>query len=135
MTTRSELRGAAEILESTVMPGGTVLCAVSGGLDSMCLLHYVAAWGQARGVPVTAAHFNHQLRPTADRDEAFVRDACAAWNVPLAVGRGDVEKLVKTEGLSVEEAARKLRYAFLRDGGGRAGRRLDSHRSQRRRQR
>lgn len=113
MTTRSELRGAAEILESAVMPGGTVLCAVSGGLDSMCLLHFVAAWGQARGVPVTAAHFNHQLRPTADRDEAFVRDACAAWNVPLAVGRGDVEKLVETEGLSVEEAARKLRYAFL----------------------
>ena len=113
MTTRNELRSAAEILESAVMPGETVLCAVSGGLDSMCLLRFVTFWGRARGIPVAAAHFNHQLRPTADRDEAFVRNACAAWNVPLAVGRGDVKKLAEGEGLSVEEAARKLRYAFL----------------------
>lgn len=92
--------------------GETVLCAVSGGLDSMCLLDLLARWcGEEH---VIAAHFNHQLRPTADRDEAFVREYCGSRGIPFAAGRGDVRALAKEKGLSVEEAARNLRYAFLR---------------------
>ena len=53
--------------------GGTVLCAVSGGRDSMALLHLLGVLGAEEGFQVAAAHFNHRLRPTADRDEAFVR--------------------------------------------------------------
>ena len=113
MTTRSDLKSAAEFLDNAVMPGERVLCAVSGGLDSMCLLHFAASWGRTRGVPVAAAHFNHQLRASAGRDEAFVRETCAAWKVPLTVDSGDVREVAQAEGLSLEEAARKLRYAFL----------------------
>lgn len=62
-----------------------------------------------------AAHFNHRLRgAAADRDEAFVREICAQWNIPLAVGRGDVGALAREKGLCVEEAARNMRYDFLR---------------------
>lgn len=114
MTTRTELLKRAP---RTVLPraGQRVLCAVSGGLDSMCLLHMLEAWCEERGGQAAAAHFNHRLRSAAaDRDEEFVREICARWGIPLSVGRGDVGEYAKREGLSTEEAARNLRYAFLR---------------------
>ncbi len=113
MTARTELLERAPY---AVLPGRgeNVLCAVSGGVDSMCLLHMLDAWCKERNGRVIAAHFNHRLRgEAADRDEAFVREICEMWGVPLAVGRGDVRKHAKGEGLSVEEAARNLRYTFL----------------------
>lgn len=101
--------------------GETVLCAVSGGLDSMCLLNLLARWCGERQGRVIAAHFNHQLRSTADRDEVFVREYCESREIPFIAGRGDVNALAKREGLSREEAARNLRYAFLRQEAERAG--------------
>ena len=112
----NELETARAAVLEGVPAGSRCLCAVSGGLDSMCLLHFMSTWGRMRGFLVTAAHFNHQLRlPGADRDEAFVREQCAAWDIPLLCGRGDVRALAERKGLSVEEAARTLRYAFLRE--------------------
>ena len=91
------------------------LCAVSGGLDSMCLLDLLDRWCREQGASLTAAHFNHQLRGAeSDRDEAFVRDWCAAHDIPFVSGSGDVRGCAEQEGLSLEEAARMLRYAFLR---------------------
>ena len=95
------------------MQGGVVLCAVSGGRDSMALLHLLSALAREDGFQVEAGHFNHQLRPTADRDESFVREWCRAHGVPLTCGRGDVRAFARREGLSIEDAARTLRYAFL----------------------
>ena len=87
-----------------------VLVALSGGMDSMCLLHALAA----RGTDVCAAHFNHQLRGAeADADERFVREWCQAHGVPLLVGTADVAALARARGQSVEEAGRAARYAFL----------------------
>lgn len=114
MTTRTEL---LERAPRAVLPrrGERVLCAVSGGLDSMCLLFMLDAWCEERGGRVIAAHFNHQLRgDAADRDEEFVREICGQWGIPLAAGRGDVGAFAAREGQTVEEAARTLRYAFLR---------------------
>lgn len=91
-----------------------MLCAVSGGLDSMCLVHYLDTWGRAHGFTVAAAHFNHCLRDTADRDQQFVEDWCAARHLSCFTGSGDTRALAETEGLSAEEAARRLRYDFLR---------------------
>ena len=94
--------------------GARMLAAVSGGRDSMCLLHLLSTWGRKHGLTVTAAHFNHQLRgENADRDAAFVRDWCAGYGVPFVLGSGDTRALAAREHLSVEEAARQLRYAFL----------------------
>ncbi len=96
---------------SLLPPGSRVLCAVSGGADSMCLLHVLS---QREDLSLTAAHFNHQLRgEESERDEAFVRDICGQWGLPLTVGRGDVRAFAKREKLSIEEAGRTLRYTFL----------------------
>ena len=91
--------------------GGLVLCAVSGGRDSMALLHYLRARREAEGFALAAAHFNHCLRAGADRDEVFVRAVCRDWGIPLAVGREDVGAFARETGRSLEDAARVLRPA------------------------
>lgn len=115
MKTSTDLAAAKRFLDALCGEVPTaLLCAVSGGLDSMCLLHLLSTWGRERGLTVTAAHFNHQLRGAdSDRDETFVRDWCAERGIPFVCGRGDVRALAEEEGLSLEEAARKVRYAFL----------------------
>ena len=105
--------------------GRPVLCAVSGGLDSMCLLDLLDRWCRERDGRVVAAHFNHRLRGTeSDRDETFVRDWCATHDIPSVSGSGDVRGLAEREGLSLEEAARNLRYAFLRQEAEKLGPRI-----------
>ena len=94
-----------------VRPGERVLCAVSGGADSMYLLCNLLEQGRARGFSVLCAHFNHRLRGTeSDRDERFVREFCAARGVACFVGAGDTAAV---RGMGPEAAARELRYAFL----------------------
>ena len=96
-------------LTAVELPEGGALCAVSGGLDSMCLLEMTVRQGQKQGRRVAAAHFNHQLRGAeADRDEAFVRDFCQKHEIPCRVGRG----AVLPSGTGLEDAARQARYGF-----------------------
>ncbi|MET0017640.1 tRNA lysidine(34) synthetase TilS [Oscillibacter sp.] len=113
----NELPSAEKFLTAHFSAAGTeLLCAVSGGLDSMCLLDFTVRWAAGRGIGVAAAHFNHCLRGgAADRDEAFVREYCGARGIPFASGRGDTRALAARDGLSVEEAARRLRYEFLEE--------------------
>ena len=81
-----------EGLELTLLPrGGLVLCAVSGGADSVCLLRLLLEAAPGLNMRVECAHFNHCLRGAeSDRDEAFVRSLCARLGVPAHFGRGDV---------------------------------------------
>ena len=94
-----------------VSPGDTVICAVSGGADSMALL-----WGlyllQAKlGIRLEAAHFNHNLRGEESKQDAeFVRKFCEFHDIPLHFGEGNVTLGKK----GLEAAARDARYAFLR---------------------
>ena len=95
-------------------PGDTVICAVSGGADSVCMLHVLLSLRNTLGITVEAAHFNHQLRgEESDRDEAFVRTRCAELGVVLHVDNGDVRARAAKTHESVEEAARALRYTFF----------------------
>lgn len=96
-----------------IPPGSGVVCALSGGADSMYLLCRLLEGRERYGWRVCAAHFNHGLRPTAQRDEDFVRDWCKKQNVPLYTCRENVEEYAFREKLSVEEAGRVLRYRFL----------------------
>ena len=98
-----------------MLPGGAhVLCAVSGGADSMCLLHLLKSLEDERNIRVTAAHFEHGLRGEESlRDMAFVEDWCRAQGIPCVTGRGDTRAYAAEHHLGLEEAARELRYAFL----------------------
>ena len=98
-----------------IPPGSGVLCALSGGADSMYLLCRLLEGREKYGWAVEAAHFNHGLRLTAQRDEDFVRDWCGRQSVPLYTCRDNVEEYAFREKLSVEEAGRILRYRFLED--------------------
>ena len=93
--------------------GGVVLCAVSGGRDSVCLLHYLCAVAPRYGFSVAAGHYNHHMRPTAQRDEDFVRDLCRQLQVPFYTDGCDVVAAARADGCGVEEMGRRLRYAFL----------------------
>ena len=96
-------------------PGGVMLCAVSGGRDSMALLCFLETLAAEEGFPLRAAHYNHHLRRSADRDEEFVRRWCAGRSIPLTCGGGDVAAWARERGLSLEDAARSLRYRFLEE--------------------
>lgn len=100
--------------QAMTRPGQTVICAVSGGADSVCMLHVLLALRSVLGLTIEAAHFNHCLRgQEADRDEAFVRALCQTLGVSLHVGRGDVRARAAETHESIEEAARRLRYEFF----------------------
>lgn len=100
------------VLDHSLLPAGcTVLCAVSGGADSVCLLDLVRRLGD---VTVLCAHFDHGIRGAESaRDAAFVEALCKEWGVPFFPGRGDVPAYAAANGLSIETAAREARYAFL----------------------
>lgn len=97
---------------SELLPAGAnVLCAVSGGADSMALLHMLLQRGD---LAVRAAHFEHGLRGEESlRDAAFVEDWCRENGVPCLTEHGDVRAYAREHGLGIEEAARERRYAFL----------------------
>ena len=92
----------------------SLLVAVSGGPDSMVLLHLLDSFAPSFGVTLRAAHLHHGLRGRdADRDLALVRRTCRSLGVPLLAGRSDVRARARRMGLSFETAAREARYAFL----------------------
>lgn len=97
--------------------GSAVLCALSGGADSVYLLCRLLEGGYT----VYAAHYNHHLRPTAQRDEAFVRGWCESHQIPLVAEGGDVAAYADEMGMGIEEAARELRYDFLQRAAGECG--------------
>lgn len=105
----NELRAFARRYEMFA-PGDAVFCAVSGGPDSMALLMALYLLQKPLGITLGAAHFNHHLRGAeSDRDEAFVRDFCAQYQIPLEVGGCVVAAGEK----GLEAAAREVRYGFL----------------------
>ena len=96
--------------------GGLVLCAVSGGLDSVTLLHFLHRLAEEENFRLTVAHFNHRLRGEAsEADARFVEQLCAQWSIPCVAGDGDVAAYAQEHGMGIEEAARHCRYAFLEE--------------------
>ncbi len=94
--------------------GQAVLAAVSGGLDSMALLHALHQLSSRHRWRLTVAHFNHQLRGrSSDADEKLVRQTAAAMGLPFVAGRADVGEFAQKTKLSVEMAARKVRHDFF----------------------
>jgi tRNA(Ile)-lysidine synthase len=94
--------------------GQAVLVAISGGLDSMTLLHALHELSFHHRWRLTVAHFNHQLRGrSSDADEKLVRQTAVAMRLPFVAGRASVKEFAKKTKLSVEMAARRLRHDFF----------------------
>lgn len=91
-------------------PGQNVAVALSGGRDSVCLLHLFKKLQPSFGYQLSAAHINHGLRKEAGEEEAFCRRLCDELQIPLAVFPVNVQARMKSSGESMEEAARNLRY-------------------------
>jgi tRNA(Ile)-lysidine synthase len=105
-------------------PGDAVVIGVSGGPDSLCLLHLLLRLRDEYALRLHVAHLNHQLRGAeAEADAAFVTRLAAEWGLPATVEARDVPALAKERKLAIEEAARQARYAFL----GRVARAVGAH--------
>ena len=104
------MRSEISLSRELIPPGSRVLCAVSGGADSVCLLHLVRSLGDAECL---CAHFDHGLRPDSREDAAFVEELCRRWDIPFLTDLGDVEARRRAAGESTETAARALHYDFL----------------------
>jgi tRNA(Ile)-lysidine synthase len=103
-------------------PGTRVLVAVSGGADSTALAHLLAAIAPESGFEIAGlAHVNHGLRPGAAVDESFCRELAATLGVRFDAEHLDVAAEARRLRTSIEDAGRRLRYAFLREAASRAG--------------
>ena len=106
-------------------PGSRVLVGLSGGSDSVALARILVELAPSGGFEVVGlAHLNHRLRPTAGRDESFCVVLARDMGLPLDVESADVTGYAASQQLSIEDAARRLRYDFL----GRAAARLNADR-------
>jgi len=108
--------------------GDRVGVAVSGGADSMALLRVLLELRNELGVVLSVVHFNHKIRGAeAEADEEFVRELAASLGaqpgaavpqeleIPFFRGEGDVPRYARERKLSLETAARELRYAYFRE--------------------
>jgi tRNA(Ile)-lysidine synthase len=87
---------------SLIDPGDRILVAISGGADSLALLHALTAVREELGVSIIAAHVHHGMRgAAADADVEFLRARCAEWGVPLEVRYADVPARARERRVSV----------------------------------
>ena len=97
---------------SLIDEGEKVVVAVSGGVDSVLLLNVMNILGRSMSFSIHAAHLDHGLRSSSERDARFVKKICEKLEIPCTVERRKVEK---RKGESLEEAARRVRYEYLRE--------------------
>ncbi len=108
--------------EGLLAPGDSVLAAVSGGPDSMALLHALTELRDDLRFTMAVAHLNHGLRgDDSEKDSAFVGELCEELGLTCTIESVDTRAAAKSSRLSVEEAARELRYDFLKETALRGG--------------
>jgi tRNA(Ile)-lysidine synthase len=109
-------REALETIARNAMvgPGDRIGLGVSGGADSVAMLRIFAELRAQLGIAIVVLHFNHQLRgANADQDERFVEALATELHLDFESGRGDVAGEAERHGWNLEDAARRLRYAFF----------------------
>jgi len=102
--------------------GEPVVVGVSGGPDSLCLLHVLKHLAPGYGVTLHVTHLEHGIRgEESEADAQFVAGLAHRWGLPVTVEHADVPRLAEEEGLAPEEAARRARYGFLARVAGQIG--------------
>jgi len=101
-------------LHRLIRKGDTVVVGVSGGPDSLCLLHVLTQLRPEQNLTLHVGHLHHGIRgDEADADADFVSELAQSWGLPVTVRRCDVPALATRQKQALEEAARQARYAFL----------------------
>jgi len=104
------------IKEKLISKGDNVLVGVSGGIDSTVLLHILVSVHKRLACTIGVAHINHLLRgEESERDEAFVAELARSYGLPYHVKKIDVKGYAKTHGMSLQHAARDMRYSFFQE--------------------
>ncbi|MEJ2715744.1 MAG: tRNA lysidine(34) synthetase TilS [Deltaproteobacteria bacterium] len=98
-----------------IRPGSGVIAAVSGGPDSVALLHLLTRLSPVLSCWVAVAHMDHGLRAESAKEAEFVRTMAVEMGLKVEVRRVDVRRVAAEQGVSLEEAGRKARYAFFED--------------------
>ncbi|MGL5820708.1 MAG: tRNA lysidine(34) synthetase TilS [Sarcina sp.] len=99
---------------SMIKEGDRVLVALSGGPDSVCLLHLLSSLKENLGIEIFAAHVNHLIRgEEAFNDEEYAKNLCESLDIKFFVKRVKVEEVAKEKGISTEMAGRDERYKFF----------------------
>ena len=99
--------------DGLIRPQERILIALSGGSDSVALLHLLRAVAPSLQLTLVAAHLDHAIRPQSSDDVDFVRSLCTQMHIPLFCERVDVPALAATEKVGLEEAGRMARQTFL----------------------
>lgn len=100
---------------SLISKGDTVLVALSGGPDSVFLLHFLKKYQKKFELELSAFHLNHSLRKSADAEQKFCNELCKELSVPIYTFKDDIRAFAKQNKVSIEEAGRNLRYKYLRE--------------------
>ena len=99
----------SELLE----PGQTIIVGLSGGPDSLCMLHALSSIADAYNYKLVPVHVNHHLRPEADAEAEHVEDICDRMDLECRTYDADCAAVAKELGLSDEEAGRNIRYQIF----------------------
>ncbi len=124
MEVKAQVRRSIE-QHRLLAPGDKIVVGVSGGPDSLALLHVLRALSDDLQITLYVAHLNHQLRGAAsDEDSEFVANLAREWGLPATIESRDVAALAREQHLSIEEAARDARYDLLAEVAARVGARV-----------
>ncbi len=99
--------------QKLIEKGDTLIVGVSGGADSMMLLHFLYTHQSTYDIQIKVAHIHHGLREEAELDAELVEATCQRWKLPYFRHNCQIKALAKEQGLSEEEAGRKERYSFF----------------------
>lgn len=100
-----------------LQPGDRVLVGVSGGPDSVALLHLLHSRQAHYGIELFVVHVNHQLRPEAEQEAAYVEQLCKWWQIPVRLFTVNVAALAAQKGMSLEQAGHEARFACFAEAG------------------
>ncbi len=98
-----------------VKNGDTIVIGVSGGPDSMALLHIMHALQPILHIQLVVAHIHHGLREESTEEQQYVENVCQHMQIPCYTTKVDIQEKAKKEKIGLEEAGRKARYAFFKE--------------------
>jgi len=102
--------------------GTKILCAVSGGVDSIAMLDILVCLSKKLNLKLFVCHYNHKLRGVdSDSDEKFVKDVAKYFKIPFYSSSGNVKDYAKENKMSIEQSARDLRYKYFEQIGNSLG--------------